>query len=125
MRFRAMKELGMKEAPCTVISKETSLEDLKAYVVLDNSPFGQWNWQMLQSEDWSAEQLTDWGVELPIMETHIDIDNFFDSLDENDDQKAKPDHITVVLPDNLKESKTEIKNVIKEALSKYNGIIYK
>lgn len=124
MRFRAMKELGMSEAPCIVIDKDTPIEDLKAYVVLDNSPFGQWDWQMLQSEDWDTEQLEEWGVEMPMMETEVDIDDFFDNLDESD-QKEKPEHITIVLPDDLKDQKGEIKEAIKIALSEYSGISLK
>ncbi len=124
MRYRAMLDLGMTEAPCTIIDKDTPIDDLKAYVVLDNSPFGQWDWQMLQSEDWDADQLQDWGVEMPMMETDVDIDDFFDNLDESE-QKEKPELITIVLPEDLKKQKGEIKETIKTALSKYSGISFK
>ena len=124
MRFRAMRELGMKETPCIVIDKDTSIKDLKAYVGLDNSPFGQWDWQMLQSEDWDSDQLEEWGIEMPMMETEVDIDDFFDNLDESE-QKEKLEHITIVLPDDLKEQKSEIKEAIKAALSEYSGISLK
>jgi len=65
MRCKALKELGYKEVPCVVIPKETHVEELKAYVILDNSGFGRWDWAKLSSEDWDAAQLEDWGVDLP------------------------------------------------------------
>ena len=43
MRYRAMLELGYKDAPCVIIPKETSIEKLKAYTILDNSGFGRWD----------------------------------------------------------------------------------
>ena len=124
MRFRALKELGYEEVPCVIIPADTPIDKLKAYVVLDNSPFGQWDWMMLQGEDWNADELQSWGVEMPIMETEIDPDEFFDNLTD-DEIKGKTEHITITLPEDLKEQKEEIKSLIKEALSKYNGISYK
>lgn len=123
-RYAALKDLGYDKVPCHILPAETPVENLKAFVVLDNSPFGQWDWMKLQSEDWDADQLQDWGVEMPIMETDMDIDNFFDTLDDSE-QKEKPEHITLVLPDDLKEQKSEIKDVIKEALGAYSGITFK
>ena len=65
MRLRALQSLGYTEAPCIVIPKETSIDQLKAYSVIDNSGFGKWDWDMLANE-WEESQLTDWGVDLPI-----------------------------------------------------------
>ena len=36
MRYRAMKELGIKEAPCKVIPQDTTIEQLQAYTLKDN-----------------------------------------------------------------------------------------
>lgn len=41
MRYRAMKELKYKEAPCKIIPADTSVEELKAYTIKDNSGFGE------------------------------------------------------------------------------------
>jgi hypothetical protein len=68
MRLRALQLLGYTEAPCIVIPKETSIDQLKAYSVIDNSGFGKWDWDMLANE-WDEKQLTDWGVDLPILPT--------------------------------------------------------
>ncbi len=72
MRYRALKELGFKEVPCVVIPKETPVEDLKAYVILDNSGFGRWDCTMLSSEDWDAAQLEEWGLDCEFLMQDID-----------------------------------------------------
>lgn len=46
MRYHAMQELGFKNAPVIVIPKETSIEQLKAYSVIDNNGFGKWDWDI-------------------------------------------------------------------------------
>ena len=109
-----------KLIPCGIIPKETTVEELKAYAVLDNSGFGKWQWDMLANE-WDAEALTEWGVDLPIMESEIDTDEFFDDLDD-DGNKDKGDKITVTIPLEMKDQKDDIKSIIEGALSDYSGI---
>lgn len=124
MRYRALCELEFKEVPCVIIPKETHVEELKAYIILDNSSFGRWEWTKLSSDEWDSAQLQEWGVDMPIMETDVDINDFFDSLDTTD-PKEKPEHIVIILPDDLRGQKGEIKNVVKEALGGYSGISFK
>jgi DNA modification methylase len=66
MRYRAMKELKCKEAPCKVIPQEATTEQLKAYTLKDNSGYGEWDFDLLGNE-WDDLPLTDWGV--PVWET--------------------------------------------------------
>ncbi len=66
MRLRAMRELKYKEAPCKVIPEDTPLDELKAFVVVDNSSFGAWDYDALANE-WDDLPLQDWGV--PAWET--------------------------------------------------------
>ena len=120
MRYLAMSELGFKTAPCIIIPKETSIEQLKAYSVIDNNGFGKWDWDMLANE-WDAAQLTSWGVDLPIMESEINTDEFFDSLD-NEDEKSKGEKLTITIPDEYADQKDEMKSLIESALSDYSGI---
>ena len=120
MRYHAMSELGFKTAPCIIIPKETSIEQLKAYSVIDNNGFGKWDWDMLANE-WDAAQLTSWGVDLPIMESEINTDEFFDSL-ENEDEKSKGEKLTITIPDEYADQKDEMKSLIESALSDYSGI---
>ena len=63
MRFRAMQDLGIKEAPCKVIPADTDVEKLKAYTIKDNAGFGEWDWDDLANE-WSDAPLSDWGVDV-------------------------------------------------------------
>lgn len=67
MRLKAMQELGYTEAPCMIVPKETPIEEIKAYSIIDNNGFGKWDWDMLANE-WDENQLTDWGVDLPIFD---------------------------------------------------------
>lgn len=73
MRYQAMSELGFSNAPCIVIPKETSVEQLKAYTILDNNGFGKWDWESLANE-WETSELEDWGLDLPIQESEINMD---------------------------------------------------
>lgn len=64
MRLRACKELGMDSVPCKILPQDTPVEKLREYVIKDNNGFGQDDWDILANE-WDAEELTDWGLELP------------------------------------------------------------
>lgn len=64
MRYRAMTEIGFDEVPCVVIPKDTMIERLQAYTILDNNGFGDWDWDLL-ANDWDAEKLKDWGMDFP------------------------------------------------------------
>lgn len=117
MRLRAMQELGFKTVPSVVLPKETDVEELKAYTVLDNSGFGRWDWSMLANE-WEQEQLIDWGVDLPILGEEINPDEFFDEVDGG---KEKGESITVSIPDDAKEEKEAIRQAIENAVAKWQG----
>lgn len=63
MRYRALKDLGYKEAPCKVIPAGTSVETLRAYTIKDNGAFGEWDFDMLANE-WDANDLDGWGLDV-------------------------------------------------------------
>lgn len=63
MRLRACKDLGYKELPCKIITKETPIEKLREYTIKDNVAFGQEDWDVL-ANDWDAEELDDWGLDV-------------------------------------------------------------
>lgn len=73
MRYHALKELGFDNVPCSVLPADTPIERLKTFVVLDNSSFGKWDWDKIANE-WDADELTGWGVDLPIWEENPDIE---------------------------------------------------
>lgn len=65
MRYRACIEAGLKEVPCKIIPTETSIDKLKAIVIKDNIGYGDNDWDAL-ANDWDEQQLTDWGMDLPV-----------------------------------------------------------
>lgn len=82
MRLKAMKELGYKEAPCKVIPEDTTVEQLKAYTIKDNSGFGEWDFNML-SKEWDLQLLEDCVIEVPTVE--ISSSGIDDDDDDGDD----------------------------------------
>ena len=65
MRLRACKELGMETVPCKVLPADTPTAKLREYAIKDNNGFGEDDWDALANE-WDAEELQDWGMELPM-----------------------------------------------------------
>lgn len=72
MRYRAMKELGYKDAPVKVLSAETDAKKLRAYIQKDNIAFGQNDWDLLGNE-WDIEELQDFGLECDFLEDNEDM----------------------------------------------------
>jgi hypothetical protein len=64
MRLKACEEIGIKEIPI-VIADEWTEEQKNEFLIKDNVGFGEWDWDTLANE-WDADQLTHWGLELPI-----------------------------------------------------------
>lgn len=101
-------------------AEDLSPEEQKQFIIKDNVGYGKFDWDML-ANDWDAAQLTSWGVDLPIMESEINTDEFFDSL-ENEDEKSKGEKLTITIPDEYADQKDEMKSLIESALSDYSGI---
>ena len=76
MRYKACKELGLKEV---YIIQAADLDDKQAqeFIIKDNVGFGEWDWDIL-ANDWDTDLLEDWGLEL-------NIDDAIDDLEEDDD----------------------------------------
>jgi len=66
MRYKALKELGYKEVPDNWVKTADQLteDEKKRFIIEDNIPFGEWDWDMLANE-WDDSFLFDWGLELP------------------------------------------------------------
>lgn len=62
MRFKAAKEVGLQEVTITRVSGLTE-EQKKEFIVKDNANFGDWDWNLLQSE-WELDKIEDWGIEI-------------------------------------------------------------
>lgn len=120
MRYRAMKELGHNKAPVFIIPKETPIEKIKAYTILDNNGFGKWDWDLLANE-WDEVQLMDWGVDLPIAESEINIDDFFNHIG-NENAKSKKEEIVITIPFEMEPKKEQIKGIVEAALFDFPGV---
>jgi len=83
MRYLAMIDLGYKEIPegWVVKASDLSEEEKEKFKILDNVPFGNWDYEILANE-WDLGKLKDWGVDLPEVE-NMDIKIDEKEFDEN------------------------------------------
>lgn len=117
MRFRALQELKAKDVACIIVPEDTPAKVLRKIVTIDNSQFGEYDWDMLANE-WEAEELKDWGVDvLDFKEPNID-DVFAEDKGEN--LKTK-DVITIQIPATLFEQREALVQDIEKVLENYAG----
>ena len=64
MRKKACKEAGLKEVPI-IKASELTVKKQREFIIKDNVGFGEWDWDLIANE-WDAEQLDDWGLDLPL-----------------------------------------------------------
>lgn len=122
-RYRAAKEVGLKEVPTVLLTGLTEQKE-KEIIIRTNVTNGKWDYDRLANDDWSIEDLGDWGVDCSFLNTDeddTDIDEFFDSLD-NEEEKSKGEKLTITIPDEYADQKDEMKSLIESALSDYSGI---
>jgi len=92
MRFRALKETGVKEAIVKIVTGLT-LEQKREFIVKDNAGFGEWDMDALANA-WSDLPLTEWGLDLsedwmePIPDDNKPIDEAGMSETENECPKC-------------------------------------
>lgn len=91
MRLKAMKEAGWKEAPVEIVDWDEDKQ--RQFIIKDNVGFGEWDWEMLANQ-WDAEQLDDWGLDIPAFDDPKE-------LEAEEDDYEMPDQITtdIVLGD--------------------------
>ncbi len=77
MRFKACKEAGLKEVP--IIITDLTEEQQKEFLIKDNVSGGEWDWDILANE-WNADDLKDWGLDIPVFNTDIK-DDLSDTID--------------------------------------------
>jgi len=83
MRLRACKDAGLKEVPIIKASELTE-EQQREFIIKDNVGFGEWDWDLIANE-WDAEQLDDWGLDVPF--------DFGAELEAEEDDYEMPDEI--------------------------------
>lgn len=82
MRFKACKEAGFKEVP--IIITDLTEEQQREFLIKDNVSGGEWDWDLLANE-WNAEELDAWGLDVPNFDNGVDnVDNdLSDNLETN------------------------------------------
>jgi DNA modification methylase len=83
MRLKAMKEAGWKEVPVEVVDWDEDKQ--RQFIIKDNVGFGEWDWEMLANQ-WDAEQLDDWGLDIPAFDDPKE-------LEAEEDDYEMPDEI--------------------------------
>jgi len=106
MRLKAMKEAGWKECEVTVV--DWPEEKQREFIIKDNVGFGEWEWNIIANE-WDADQITDWGLDIPGFE--ISPDGLTDEFSLKDGDKEPFQQMTFTLAD---EQATVIKNAIDD-----------
>ena len=66
-RYKALVDMKCKSAPCQIIDKNTTIEELKAYVLIENKHYGKWDWDAIANQ-WEESLIEEVGIELPIFE---------------------------------------------------------
>jgi len=84
MRLKALQELKYKEVPDTWIKQASELteDEQRRFIIADNVGFGENDWDMLANE-WDADKLAEWGLEIPNFEDYSDKNKEID-IDEMD-----------------------------------------
>ena len=107
MRLRACIEAGLLEVP--IIRAESLTDDQqREFIIKDNVGFGEWDWGALANE-WDADELADWGVDVPGFA--ISPDELTDAFSLPDGDRAPFQQITFTLAD---EQATIIKNAVDD-----------
>ena len=88
MRYRAMQELGIKEAPVKVLPASLSEDKLKEITLKDNIGYGKWDWDEL-ANNWDDCPLTDWGM--PVWENVPEADTSSNNAGDTE-SKEKEEH---------------------------------
>jgi hypothetical protein len=113
MRLRAIQELGMKEIPdaWVMMADDWTEDKRREFTIKDNVGFGEWEWDQLANE-WDAELLEGWGVDIPGFD--VDADNLGEDFSLPSGDKEPFQQMTFTLADEQAE-------VIKNAIADMKG----
>jgi hypothetical protein len=76
MRLKACKEAGLKQVPI-IIADNLTEDQQREFLIKDNVSGGEWDWQMI-ANDWDAEKLEEWGLDVPNWAAGLDVNNMTD-----------------------------------------------
>ena len=117
--------IAWQDKPQTFVvnAKEFSDAEQKQLIVKDNASFGEWEFESL-SANFDVQSLEDWGVDMPMLETGMNMDDFFsgtatgedkDTLDAEESVKESQ-YITLTVPQSLMDRIDEIRAAVAEVL---------
>ena len=107
MRLKACIEAGLKEV-AIIKANELTPEQQNEFIIKDNVGFGEWDWNEL-ANTWDAEQLVEWGMDLPVF--FNDSDELGTDFSLADGEKAPFQQMTFTLAD---EQAIQIQNAISD-----------
>lgn len=70
-RYRACIQLGIQDVPVIVMNDLTEKQK-KKLLIIDNTHNGEWDMDMLSSDDWDLSDLNDWSVNLNFLDLDTD-----------------------------------------------------
>jgi ParB-like chromosome segregation protein Spo0J len=112
MRLKACKEAGLKSIPIIKASLLTE-EQQKEFIVKDNVGYGEWDWDDL-ANNWDAEQLTDWGLDIP---NYMELPSEDELIQENEN-KPPTMKITFESVEDLQQAEIDITELIDRKFPK-------
>ena len=130
MRLRVINELriggniNFEKLPCFILKADTPIQKIKEYAIKDNVQAGNWDWDELANGEWETDDLQNWGVDCSFLNTDeddTDIDELFEDA-QNTKSKVKDIKLSVHIPQELEDKVDEIKEIIKSAVSEYEGV---
>lgn len=130
MRLRVANELridgntNFDKLPCLILKADTPIQKIKEYAIKDNVQAGNWDWDELANGEWKTDDLQNWGVDCSFLNTDeddTDIDKLFEDA-QNTESKVKDIKLSVHIPQELEDKVDEIKEIIKSAVSEYEGV---
>ena len=120
MRLRACKEVGLKEVSI-IKFKNLSDEKKREFIVKDNVGYGEWDWEILNTDDsWDVDLMDDWGLDI--------VEQKIDDSEEGDDIKIEKslqvlptNEYIIIYADESSEDWDELRNLFKCKLVRQGG----
>jgi hypothetical protein len=118
MRFKACKEAGLKEVP--IIITDLTEEQQREFLIKDNVSGGEWDWDILANE-WDAEDITKWGLDLPIYDKLDNLEDGDNLEFEQSVQLIPPKEYILIMAEPNSEDWEELKEVLKLKMVRRGG----
>ena len=142
MRYRACVELGYKEVPFAVYTREMYKKDIQArkklakekgeeyeaetyeqlcqeFVVKDNLEFGQWDWDILANTHDSGV-LVQWGMPEHLVDKSWEDIEFIDKAEKPESNSDVT--IKLVIESEYEDIEPELRNELTKLISRFNGV---